>query len=138
MKSQTIVAQELSMLIVDDSQIITKRIQQLIRNMHWTGSVDVVHNYDDAVKIFESKQYDLVLLDINLPEKSGIDLLEIIKAKDAQTKVVMLTNHYNDYYKTICMDLGAAYFLDKSNEFEKLEAIITELSDTIEPDENKT
>jgi DNA-binding NtrC family response regulator len=130
MKSQTVVAQKTSMLIVDDSQIITKRIQQLIRDMKWDGTVDIAHKYNDAIAFISAKQYDMVLLDINLSEKSGIDILEVIKTKELQTKVVMLTNQYNDHYKNICMELGASFFLDKSNEFEKLEMVISELTVT--------
>jgi len=121
------------MLIVDDSQIITKRIQQLIQNINWQGQVNVANSYADALNLLNAVQYDIVLLDINLnvPNKSGIDLLEIIKSKVPATKVVMLTNHYNEHYKSICMELGAEYFLDKSNDFEQLEEVICELSNAL-------
>lgn len=76
------------------------------------------------MKFIEEEKPDLVLLDINLPGKSGIELLRKIKGSGSECEVIMITNHADDYYKKVCRDLGADYFLDKSIEFSMLPEII--------------
>ncbi|HQW23997.1 MAG TPA: response regulator, partial [Bacteroidia bacterium] len=66
---------------------------------------------------------DVIILDIKIPGKSGVEVLPELKTK-SYAKVIMLTNYSDAYYKNLCMKLGAEYFLDKSNEFEKINEIL--------------
>jgi DNA-binding NarL/FixJ family response regulator len=70
---------------------------------------------------------DIVLLDIHLPVKSGIELLQYIRINHPATIVIMLTNESGDYYRKICKKLGAAYFIDKSREFELIPDILASI-----------
>jgi DNA-binding NarL/FixJ family response regulator len=65
------------------------------------------------------------LLDINLPDKSGIELLRKIKEDYKKTKVFMITNQANDYYKDMCKKLGADNFFDKSIDFNLIPDLIS-------------
>jgi DNA-binding NarL/FixJ family response regulator len=67
----------------------------------------------------------MVLLDINLPDKSGIELLRKIKKEYKKMKVFMITNQANDYYKEICKKLGADHFFDKSKDFNLIPDLIS-------------
>ncbi|NCU06241.1 MAG: response regulator, partial [Chitinophagaceae bacterium] len=69
----------------------------------------------------------IALLDINLPGKSGIDILNYIKEKNTGCRVVMITNHAFDSYRKKCIELGAEHFLDKSSDFEKIPTILGEM-----------
>lgn len=88
------------------------------------GYINVAHDYAQAEKFLEEEKPDLVLLDINLPGKNGIELLRKIKESGNKCEVIMVTNHSDDYYKKVCSELGAMYFLDKTNEFAELPEII--------------
>jgi DNA-binding NarL/FixJ family response regulator len=116
-----------SILIVDDSLIITERLQMMLMGLKNIGAIASAGGYPLAVQLLMDVRFDIVSLDINLPGKSGIELLRHIKAAYPQIVVIMLTNQSSDYYRTICKRLGADYFMDKSTEFDNVPSIIYSL-----------
>jgi CheY-like chemotaxis protein len=84
-------------------------------------------DYPGALRILAESRPDIALLDIHLPGKSGIDLLQYIKVNYPTIIVIMLSNQSGDYYRRICKNLGAAYFIDKSREFELVPDIISSI-----------
>ncbi|HWC53785.1 MAG TPA: response regulator transcription factor [Chitinophagaceae bacterium] len=116
--------EKLLILIVDDNMNFVKRIISLMEDLKNIGYINVATDYNEAVKFIDEEKPDLVLLDINLPGKSGIELLRRIKETGSKSEVIMITNHTDDYYKKLCHDLGAKYFLDKSIEFAMVPDII--------------
>ena len=114
-----------SILIVDDSPIIVERLQNMLKSVENTGPVRQAGDYSSAVIQLIENQPDIVLLDINLPGRNGIVLLQHIKKTYPSIIVVMISNQADDYYRKICQRLGASYFVDKSSEIEQLPAIIS-------------
>ena len=113
-----------TILIVDDSALIVKHLIEMLNeldNLEWIKNAD---NYDSAVQLIAQLKPDILLLDINLPNKSGIDILRLSKEQNPSTKVIMITNQANDYYRKLCLRLGADHFIDKSKEFEQIAEII--------------
>ena len=113
-----------SILIVDDSPLITDRLQIMLNSMENISFVNTAGDYPSALHRLTESLTDIVLLDINLPGRSGIDLLRHIKANYPHTIVIMLSNQAGEYYRTICKRLGAEYFIDKSREFEQVPTVI--------------
>lgn len=72
----------------------------------------------------EEQYPDMILLDIHLPDRSGIEFLEQILNTHPQIKVIMVTNKASQYYRELCLGLGAHHFIDKSKEFEMIPSII--------------
>ena len=99
----------------------------MLEELNNIGYINVAKDYNEAVRILNEERPDLVLLDINLPGKSGIELLRKIKEAGNKSQVIMISNHADDYYRQQCRDLGAKYFLDKSNEFGLVPEIIEKL-----------
>lgn len=117
-----------TVLVVDDSAMFRQRLSCLLHefNLH---PVLQAHDYEEAsIRLLKTK-IDLVLLDINLPGKSGIELLRMIRKNYPFTKVLMITNHADDYYKQECMLSGADYFIDKSLDFENIGIIAQGIRD---------
>ncbi|HRF18399.1 MAG TPA: response regulator, partial [Chitinophagaceae bacterium] len=86
------------------------------------------NNYDEARRLLAELNPDIVLLDINLPGKNGIEILKMIRSENKFSTVLMLTNHADAYYRQQCMELGADYFLDKSEDFGLVPGIINQLT----------
>ncbi|MBI3138733.1 MAG: response regulator transcription factor [Sphingobacteriales bacterium] len=82
-------------------------------------------DYASAQEQLAAASQDIVLLDINMPGKNGIELLKYIREKQADAEVIMLTNHSDGYYRDQCTELGARYFLDKSNDFSLVPEIVS-------------
>lgn len=122
------------LLIVDDNMCFIERMIGLLDDSPAVGYINVATDYDEASRFVNEERPDLVLLDINLPGKNGIELLKMIKKPgDDACKVIMITNHADDYYRQQCNDLGADYFLDKSNDFGKVPSIIDRLGLEMNP-----
>jgi DNA-binding NarL/FixJ family response regulator len=118
------VSRLLNILLVDDAVLITKRIAQLIEEVSCVNNVVIANNFEQAIDAINNQSFNVILLDIHLPGKSGIDILEYIKEKQVPTDVVMVTNKVSQYYKDLCFEKGAKHFLDKSREFENIVPLI--------------
>jgi DNA-binding NarL/FixJ family response regulator len=114
-------------LIIDDSYLIIERLTDMLSELENIGDILHALNASEATEIIEARTPDIILLDINLPDTNGVELLRIIKEKYPGIIVIMLTNQANDYYRQLCLKLGADYFADKSKDFELLPGIITSI-----------
>lgn len=111
-------------LVIDDSPVILVYLTGIIQELESVGPVFKAGSYEAAMEIILKEHPQIVLLDIHLPGKNGIQLLRFIKETDAGIIVMMVTNQVTDNYKTLCKKIGADYFFDKSADFEKIPAII--------------
>ena len=84
-------------------------------------------NGADALQIIRKKQPDLAILDIRMPELSGIEVLKKIRELKIKVKVCILTNYAYPIYKKRCIEAGADYFLRKTEDFEEIETIVRDI-----------
>jgi DNA-binding NarL/FixJ family response regulator len=119
--------EKLSILIVDDNVHFVDRMICFLEEIKDISFIHTAHHYEEAFGLLEKKP-DLILLDINLAGKNGINLLKKIKSSRKACEVIMLTNHVSDYYREECMRLGALHFLDKTNEFELVPGMIRDFA----------
>jgi DNA-binding NarL/FixJ family response regulator len=113
--------------LADDSALIRERLQALLAEI--TG-VAVIGQADDglvAVNSVRELKPDVVVLDINMPGKNGMDVLRELKKFEPAPCVIILTSHPNPQYRERCLDRGADHFLDKSTDFDRLPGIIKQL-----------
>ena len=78
-----------SILIIDDEQEIRESLEQLLRLEGYQA--DSASTADEGLKRIEGGVFDLVLLDINLPDHNGLDLLKSIKHDSPEVGVIMIT-----------------------------------------------
>ena len=119
---------KLVVLIVDDNELFTERMIGLLENVSNIGYINVATDYNEGWRLVAEDHPDLVLLDINLPGKNGIELLKKIKAQEKTSRVIMITNHADKYYRQLCQQIGADHFLDKSCDFAKVPEIIRQIN----------
>ena len=89
--------------------------------------VGEAYNAGNAIKAILELKPDVVILDIRLPGKSGIEVLKDIRDKKLPIRVIMLTNYPYPQYRKKCEELGADYFIDKVTEIEKIKEVIEQL-----------
>jgi len=116
-----------SVLIIDDSPIIVERLVPEIDELEQVHKVFVGYSFDEGKQLIDSTEFDIAILDINLHEKSGIDLLRYLKSIKPEVVVLMMTSDFSSEKKKACMDLGANYFLNKFTELENIQDIIIRL-----------
>ncbi len=118
-----------TIIIVDDSKIIVDRIIELLNELPYTGTILYAYNFEEGIKLIENKKADIILLDINLPGKSGIDLLKFIKEKTYFfSLIIVMTEDPSEAKKEVCAKLGAQYFLNKFSDFEMIPDIISDFA----------
>jgi DNA-binding NarL/FixJ family response regulator len=96
----------------------------MIRELDCVSDIFISYDCATALKNVEEQQPDMILLDIHLPDRSGIELLEQILSTYPKIKIIMVTNKASQYYRELCLGLGAHHFIDKSKEFEMIPSII--------------
>lgn len=114
----------LKILIVEDSPYIAARVRVLLSDEANHEFIGIARNVSRALSLISEKMPDVIVLDIHLEEEmsgfNGIDLLKTIRQDYPGIKVMMLTNFSELQYRHKCMELGAHYFFDKSNDFDKI------------------
>ena len=113
-----------TVLIVDDSILILERMIPLVAEIENISFVVHAASYKEGYEVLSRLTPDLVLLDINLPDKSGIELLRVIKERQLEIAVLMISNNTGPYYRDICKKLGARYFLDKSTDIDLIPTVL--------------
>lgn len=109
-------------LIIEDEENIA-RVLQL--ELQFEGyAADIAHTGTEGLLKYREQQWDLILLDVMLPEMSGIDVLKRIRATESQTPVIMLTAKSEVEDKVKGLDLGANDYVTKPFEIEELLARI--------------
>lgn len=108
---------KLRVAIVDDSRLVRERLAQILNQRAGIELAWQAGDMPEAQAALAQDAPDAVILDIHLPNGSGIDLLKTIKQRTPGTTVIMLTNYPVEILRHRCCELGADAFFDKSAEF---------------------
>jgi DNA-binding response OmpR family regulator len=103
------------MLVVDDSHLLQEKLLRTIMEVHSSTQVHQAYSCEEAVEWTALFKADVIILDIELPDGSGIDLLRKLRKDHQETTMIMFTNYPNAEFKRACMTSGADYFIDKSD-----------------------
>ena len=107
-------------LVVEDTEDVAEAI---LAHFQRQGHVsDHASNREDAAHLAALEPYDLILLDINLPDGSGIDLLKELRAEKNPVPVLVLTARMQVEDKIDALDIGADDYLVKPFDLRELEA----------------
>ena len=118
----------MKVLIVDDSNIIRDRIAKMLSGIARVEIAGEASNSIEAIHMVNKLRPDVVTLDIRIPGESGIEVLKKIKKTHSSIIVLVLTNFPQEQYRNKCYQLGGDYFFSKSDEFEKVEEIVSILA----------
>ena len=114
----------IKVMLADDHALMREGIKHLLE---FDGIVEVIAEANDGVDCLEKLKYvqpDLLLLDINMPEMNGLDVLEELKRKKNPIKILILTVHSEVEYLIHAVDIGAdGYILKDSGSSELKQAI---------------
>jgi DNA-binding NarL/FixJ family response regulator len=111
---------KINVMIVDDHAILRAGLKQVLSE---AGDIDVVAEggtANDAIKLARSQGADVMLLDITLPDRSGIEALQYIKKDNSHLSVLMLSMHREDQYALRALKAGASGYLCKQSASDEL------------------
>ena len=116
----------MKLLIVEDSRPVSERLRAIMTNLPGVQA-EVAGDLRQGTARFRELKPELVILDVQLPDGSGLDLLETIKQEQPATRVLMFSNY--TLYRKRCVAEGADYFFDKSMDIESLTATVRQLAE---------
>lgn len=107
-------------LVVDDHKIVMKGIEQILAKTSDLRVTGEVSTGAEAVEKVSSAEFDLVLLDISLPDRNGLEVLKSIRAKKPKLPVLMISMHPEEQYAIRAIRAGAAGYINKGSAHEEL------------------
>lgn len=117
----------MKVFIVDDSSAIVARLEDLLQEVRGVELVGRAGDVAEAVRGIHIMNPDALILDLQMPGGSGLDVLRAVRMDHPYLQVVICTNYAYAKYREECMSAGANFFLDKTAEFEKIPEILREL-----------
>ncbi|MFC3111379.1 response regulator [Undibacterium arcticum] len=112
-------------LVVDDHAVVRAGVQQFIaQRPEWQIGGEAA-SAQDAIRLIRAQDWDIVLLDISMPDKNGVEVLKQIKREKPALPVLILSMHPEQRYAVQILRSGASGYLQK-------EALATELVEAIQ------
>ena len=105
-------------LVVEDEISLANLIKEGLEDEDY--SVDVANDGEEGLYLALNEPYDIIILDIMLPKKDGIEIAKIVRSKDIKTPILMLTAKDTVQDKVLGLDSGADDYLTKPFSFDEL------------------
>lgn len=118
----------LRVFLVDDSPLIMERLNALLVTVEGVQIIGAARTAGAAIRGIQHLTPDLVILDFQLPDGTGTDVLKAIRAGQHAPLTIMLTNCGDAQYRVRCLRWGVDYWFDKSQDFERVIETCRQLS----------
>lgn len=105
----------IKILVVDDHTIVREGLKKILVDTPDMVVADEVSNGQEVIKKVGNNDYDLILLDISLPGRSGLDVLKQLKCTKPKLPILMLSMHPEKQYAVRSLRAGASGYLTKQS-----------------------
>ncbi len=116
--------EQIHLLMVDDEEKFLKAITDRLKLKFF--NITSATNGADAIKMAEKGRFDVAVIDLQMPEIDGVQVLEILKKNHKFLEIIILSGHATIETAVQCTRMGAFKVLEKPCEFEKLVETIKE------------
>ena len=110
----------MKIFFIDDNILINIGIKVLLEDNKEVNVIDDCSSKKEFLEKITNDSYDLFICDISLPDGTGYDILEVIKEKKINTKVIILSMHEDKSYMKKAFKLGASGYVTKSTAHEEI------------------
>ncbi|MCL2655845.1 MAG: response regulator transcription factor [Betaproteobacteria bacterium] len=115
-------------LIVDDHAIVRQGLKSILSDTQDLVIAGEAENSARALLLIRESEFDVVLMDVNMPDRNGIDTLKLVKKEYPRLPVLMLSMHSEDQYAIRALRAGAAGYLSKQSAPELLVSAIRQVA----------
>ena len=115
-------------LITDDHPVVRRGLRQILEDNELIGLIDEAGDGKELCQKMMENDYDVILLDISLPGRSGLDMLSQIKKINKKTAILILSIHSEELYAIQALKCGASGYLTKSSAPDELIHAIRKVS----------
>ena len=117
---------ELRIVLVDDSLLIHEYMKPALLRIKGCNLVGTASDGDEGLTMIQMLRPDVVLLDVAMPQKNGVEVLRELRRENSKVIVIMFTADSSPAIKEKCLQVGADYFVVKT-EFHELVDILATL-----------
>jgi len=110
----------LRILIADDHAIIRKGLKQILLEEYPSAVIEEVNDAEGAIKKTISQEWDVIICDLSMPGRSGLDVVQQVKQNFPKLPVLILSIHPEEQYAIRTLKAGAAGYLSKDAATEEL------------------
>jgi two-component system response regulator (stage 0 sporulation protein A) len=121
------VARPLRVLLVEDSKVLTERLAEALRQVPEIEVIAAVDTEDAARAVVARERVDIMILDLHLRQGNGFGVLRALSQAPERPAIIVLTNYDLPQYKDAALALGAAHFMDKVRDYDRLPDVLHEL-----------
>jgi two-component system, NarL family, invasion response regulator UvrY len=118
----------INVLITDDHPVVRRGIHQILEDDERIGVINEVADGRELIAIIKEQKYDVILLDISLPGRSGLELISQVKKIQPYAAVLILSIYSEEMYAIKALKSGASGYLTKSSAPEELLSAILKVS----------
>lgn len=118
----------IKILIADDHPIVRAGIKQILAETSDMVAADEAGSGQEVLNLIQKKDYDVILLDISMPGRSGLEVLKDLKKEKPKTPVLILSIYPEEQYAIRALRAGASGYLTKSSAPNELVSAIRKIS----------
>jgi two-component system invasion response regulator UvrY len=107
-------------LIADDHTVVRRGVKEIVSEEPDMVVAGEAHTAQEVLELVRTQQWDVVVLDISMPGRSGLDVLKELKQERPHLPVLVLSMHPEDQYAVRVLKMGAAGYLTKGSTSEEL------------------
>ena len=111
---------KISVIIVEDHKLVREMWEQLFANKQEVEVVGKTGEFDEAIEMIKNKRPDIVLLDINLPDASGLDAVPLIRKYTPGSRIIAVSMHSQPAYAKKMLQMGAKGYVTKNSSHDEM------------------
>ncbi|MEJ5227864.1 response regulator transcription factor [Thermodesulfovibrio sp.] len=111
---------KIKVMIIDDHTLFRKGLREILLDFPFIEECKEARSGKEALEILSQEKFDILFLDIAMPDMDGIETLKLIKNRDYQTKILMLSMYPEEQYAIRALKCGASGYITKSADPEEL------------------
>jgi two-component system, NarL family, invasion response regulator UvrY len=119
----------MKILICDDHKILRDGLRQILQQLQGTTIIAEAGDAEEALALLKRDTFDIILLDISLPGRNGLEVLQLVKEKWPSTKVLILSMQPQELFALRALKLGASGYLTKDAAMEELLTAVKRVSE---------
>ena len=117
-----------SLVIVDDHPIMRMGLTQLVQSMGDATVVGEAGSASEAMELFETlEKVDLVIIDVSLPDRNGLELIKDLRAMDSELKCLVISSHDENVYAERVLRAGGRGYMMKDRAPDSLEKAVRQV-----------
>ena len=118
----------IKVLIADDHPVVRKGLREIVKEAFHVAVADEVSDGQEVLERVSKNDYDVVLLDISMPGRSGLDVLKELKGQKPKLPVLVLSIHPEEQYAVRVLKAGASGYLTKESAQDELISALQNVS----------